>query len=81
MRRLLNMLKKNENAFSLGRLLSIFAFFLWVGVTVFTVALNRYWQGYETLTIASIVFLLVVMCDKLVECKLFSVKNKDGENK
>lgn len=81
MRKLLNMLKKNENAFSLGRLLSIVAFFLWVGVTVFTVALNRYWQGYETLTIASIVFLLVVMCDKLVESKLFSIKNKDGENK
>ena len=74
MRKLLNMLKKDDTAFSMGRLLSVIAFMLWVAVTVFSVALNRYWQGYETLTIASIVFLLVQLCNKAVESKLFSVK-------
>ena len=80
MRKLLNMLKKNDNCISLGRLLAVIAFFLWVGVTVFSVALNRYWQGYETLTIASIVFLLVQLANKTVESKLFSVKSEVKKN-
>lgn len=79
MRKLLNMLKKDETAFSLGRLLAVLAFMLWVGVTVFSVALNRYWQGYETLTIASVTFLLVQLCNKVVESRLFAIKSKDGE--
>lgn len=80
MRKLLNMLKKDDTAFSMGRLLSVIAFMLWVGVTVFSVALNRYWQGYETLTIASIIFLLVQLANKTVESKLFSVKNEVKKN-
>ena len=80
MRKLLNMLKKDDTAFSMGRLLSVIAFMLWVGVTVFSVALNRYWQGYETLTVASIIFLLVQLANKTVESKLFSVKNEVKKN-
>ena len=80
MRKLLNMLKRNDNCISLGRLLAVIAFFLWVGVTVVSVALNRYWQGYETLTIASITFLLVQLGNKVVESRIFSVKNEVKQN-
>lgn len=73
MRRLLNMLKKNDTAYSLGRLLAVIAFFLWFFITVASFTLNRYWQGYETLTIASIAFLLIQLCNKTVESKLLKV--------
>ena len=80
MRKILNMLKKDDTAFSMGRLLSVIAFMLWVAVTVFSVVTNRYWQGYETLTVASIIFLLVQLANKTVESKLFSVKNEVKKN-
>lgn len=74
MRKLLAMLKKDDNAFSLGRLLSLIAFVLWVCVTVFLVAFNRTWGHYDTLTIACLGFLLVQLCNKCVESRLLSVK-------
>lgn len=79
MMRLLNMLKKDATAFSIGRVCSLIAFLLWVGVTVFLVALNRTWNHYDTLTIASIGFLLVQLCNKAVESRLISVKVGDKD--
>lgn len=74
MRAFINMLKKDENAFSIGRVCALIGFFLWVGVTVFLVALGRTWGHYDTLTMGVFSFLLVQLCNKVLESRLFSVK-------
>lgn len=79
MRQFLKIMQNDNLAFSLGRVLSVVAFVVWVGVTLFLVALNRTWAHYDTLTIANIGFLLIVLANKTVESKLFNVKI--GEDK
>ena len=59
MRSLLNMLKKDETAFSIGRVCALLGFLLWMGVTLFLVILNRSWIHYDTLCICSFSFLLI----------------------
>lgn len=81
MKSLINMLKKDETAFSIGRVCSIISFLLWVGVTVFLVALNRSWIHYDTLTIGAFSFLLIQLCNKAIESRLFSVKAGDNNVK
>lgn len=74
MRSLLNMLKKNEYAFSIGRVCALIGFLLWVFVTLWLVLLGKGWIHYDTLCVCSFSFLLIQLCNKALESKLFSVK-------
>lgn len=74
MKSLINMLKKDENAFSIGRVCALIGFVLWVFVTLYLVLFGKGWIHYDSLCICSFSFLLVQLCNKALESKLFSVK-------
>ena len=47
MRKLLNMLKKNDDCISLGRLCALLAFILFVGVSLWLAFKHQTWGYYE----------------------------------
>lgn len=79
MKKLWDILKREDNYLSLGRICAVISFLMWIGVTVYLVVFNKSWMHYDTLTIAAVCNLLVQVANKAVECKLFNVK--DGESK
>lgn len=73
MNKFLNMLKKNETAYSIGKVLAVVSFSVWVVISIVSFILNRHWEGYETFTIATISFTLIQLCNKTFESRLFKV--------
>lgn len=74
MQKLINMLKKNDNAYSIARVLTIWESVLWSIITVFLVLTNREWKHYDTFTCSYIATLMVVLCDKTFQGALFTLK-------
>ena len=78
MKKLWDILKREDDYLSLGRICAVISFLMWMLVTVYLVVFNKSWMHYDTLTIAAVCNLLVQVANKAVECKLFSIKeNKD----
>lgn len=74
MRSLINMLKKDDNAFSMGRVSAIWAVIQWSIVTLYLALLHIEWKHYDTLTYATIGYVVVVLCDKTFQSSAFSVR-------
>lgn len=70
---------KRKDCLSIGRVCALFTWIVWLSITEYLVVMDKIWAHYDTLTIASFVFLLVQVCNKYVDSKLFSVK--EGEQK
>lgn len=73
MRKLLNMLKKDDTAYSIGRVCALVSFILWCGVTVWLAARAQMWSNYETCTIGMVAMLLVQLGNKAIETRMFKV--------
>lgn len=78
MRKLLNMLKKDENAYSMGRVFAVYGFLLWSIVTSFLVIMGREWKHYDTFTMATMSLVVVVLCDKTFQSALFTIRQLKG---
>ena len=76
MRKLLNMLKKDENAYSIGRVCALIAFVLWAGLSLKLALLVETWGNYETLTMGMIALMLVQLGNKAIETKAFKVSSE-----
>ena len=50
MRKLINMLKKNDNAYSVGRICAVIGFIVWVLVTLWLAFFAKTWGNYESCT-------------------------------
>lgn len=73
MRKLLNMLKKDDTAYSIGRVCALVSFILWCGVTVWLAAKVQTWSNYETCTFGMVAMLLVQLGNKAIETRMFKV--------
>ena len=73
MRKLLNMLKKNDTAYSIGRVCALISFVVWCGVTIWLAAKVQTWGNYETCTIGMVAMLLVQLGNKAIETRMFKV--------
>ena len=73
MRKLLNMLKKDDTAYSIGRVCALVAFILWCGATVWLVADAKTWGNYETCTLGMIALMLVQLGNKAIETRAFKI--------
>lgn len=73
MRRLLNMLKKDEAAYSIGRVCALLSFILWCGVTIWLAAKVQTWGNYETCTFGMVAMLLVQLGNKAIETRTFKI--------
>lgn len=73
MKKLLNMLKKDENAYSVGRICAVVGFIVWVLVTLWLAFFARTWGNYESCTLGMIALLLVQLGNKAIETKAFKI--------
>lgn len=80
MRKLLNMLKKDENAYSIGRVCALIAFVLWAGLSLKLALLVETWGNYETLTMGMIALMLVQLGNKAIETRMFRVRSEERNN-
>lgn len=77
MRKLLNMLKKDGNAYSIGRVCALIAFVLWAGLSLKLALLVETWGNYETLTMGMIALMLVQLGNKAIETRAFKISSEE----
>lgn len=77
MRKIINMLKKDENAYSIGRVCALIAFVLWAGLSLKLALLVETWGNYETLTMGMIALMLVQLGNKAIETRAFKVSSEE----
>lgn len=75
MRKLLNMIKKDENAYSVGRVCAIVSFLVWCGVSIWLAAFAKTWGNYESFTLGMVALLLVQLGNKAIETRAFKVNS------
>lgn len=78
MRKLLNMFKRDENAYSVGRIIAVAAFFLFAGISLYLAVLNRTWGGYDTFSLSCVVYMLTQLGNKIVELRGVKIGGKNG---
>lgn len=67
MRKIINMLKKNDNAYSVGRICAVIGFAVWVLVTLWLAFWGRTWGNYESCTLGN----------KAIETRAFKVSSEE----
>lgn len=80
MRKLLNMLKKDDNAYSVGRICAVVGFAVWVLVTLRLAFWARTWGNYESCTLGMVALLLVQLGNKAIETRMFRVRSEERNN-
>ena len=76
MRKLINMLKKNDNAYSVGRICAVVGFVVWVLVTLWLAFFAHTWGNYESCTLGMVALLLVQLGNKDIETRAFKVSSE-----
>lgn len=77
MRKLLNMLKKDDNAYSVGRICAVIGFVVWVLVTLWLALFARTWGNYESCTLGMVALLLVQLGNKAIETRTFKITKEE----
>lgn len=77
MKKLLNMLKKDENAYSIGRVCALVTFVLWTGLSLKLALRVETWGNYETLTMGMIALMLVQLGNKAIETRTFKISKEE----
>lgn len=72
-----NMLKKDEDAFSIGRVCALVAFILWVGLSIRLALRAVTWGNYETLTMGMVALMLVQLGNKAIETRAFKISKDE----
>lgn len=80
LRKLINMLKKNDNAYSVGRICAVIGFAVWVLVTLWLAFWARTWGNYESCTLGMVALLLVQLGNKAIETRMFKVRSEERNN-
>lgn len=75
--KILNMLKKDENAYSVGRVCALIAFLLWAGLSLKLALRVETWGNYETLTVGMIALMLVQLGNKAIETRAFKITKSE----
>ncbi len=75
--KLLNMLKKDENTLSIGRLCAVLAFILFCVISLYLAFFVKTWGNYEAFATACVAFMLAQLGNKYVETKAIKVKNDE----
>lgn len=77
MRKLLNMLKKDENAYSVGRICAVVGFVVWVLLTLWLAFFAKTWSNYESCTLGMVALLLVQLGNKAIETRAFKISSEE----
>lgn len=77
MKKLLNMLKKDENTLSIGRLCAVLAFILFCVISLYLAFFVKTWGNYEAFAMACVSFMFAQLGNKYVETKAMKVKSEE----
>lgn len=77
MRKFLNMIKKDDNAYSMGRVCAVVSFIVWCGISIWLAAFARTWGNYEAFTLGMVALLLVQLGNKAIETRMFKVTKEE----
>ena len=77
MKKLLNMLKKNEETISIGRLCAVLAMALFIVVSLFLALSVKTWENYDTFAWVCLAFVMVQLGNKAIETKAFKIGGKE----
>ncbi len=77
MRKLLNMIKKDENAYSVGRVCAVVSFLVWCSVSIWLAVFAKTWGNYESFTLGMVALLLVQLGNKAIETRAFKITKEE----
>ena len=74
-----DMLNKDDNALSLGRVCALVSFIAFIAVSVFLACEGQHWGNYDTFAWICASLMFVQLGNKAIECGAFKiVVEKDG---
>lgn len=73
MKKLINMLKKDEETISIGRICAVLAMVLFIVVSLFLAFSVKAWGNYDTFAWVCLAFVLVQLGNKAIETRMFKI--------
>lgn len=73
MKKLINMLKKDEETISIGRICAVLAMVLFIVVSLFLAFSVKTWGDYDTFAWVCLAFVLVQLGNKAIETRMFKI--------
>lgn len=77
MKKLINMLKKDEETISIGRLCAVLAMVLFIVVSLYLGFTVETWGNYEAFALTCLSFVVVQLGNKAIDTKLVKIKGDD----
>ena len=77
MTKLLEMLRKQDGRYSIGRVCTVITFCLWIFTWLYTLLLGKTYSHMEIVSIVCEVNFFVVLMSKTVDSRLISVKGDE----
>lgn len=70
---MINMLKKDEETISIGRICAVLAMVLFIVVSLFLAFSVKTWGNYDTFAWVCLAFVLVQLGNKAIETRMFKI--------
>lgn len=77
MKKILNMLKKDEETISIGRVCAVLAIVLFIVVSLFLALSVKTWGNYDTFAWVCLAFVIVQLGNKAIETKAFKIGGRE----
>lgn len=77
MKKLINMLKKDDNTISIGRLCAVLAMLLFIIVSLYLAFAGKVWGNYDTFSWCCLAYVVVQLGNKAIETKAFKIGGGD----
>lgn len=77
MKKFINMLKKDEETISIGRICAVLAMVLFIVVSLFLAFSVKTWGNYDTFAWVCLAFVLVQLGNKAIETRAFKISNDE----
>ena len=78
MRKLLNMLKKDDNTLSIGRLCAVLAFILFSVISLYLALFVKTWGNYEAFSVGCVGYIIAQLGNKYVEMRGVKIGEKEN---
>lgn len=79
MKNIINMMKKDDTALSIGRVCAVCTFLAFVGVSVYLAVVGRTWGNYEAFSIGCVGYMLAQLGNKYVELQGVKIGGKEND--
>lgn len=77
MKKLINMLKKDDNTISIGRLCAVLAMLLFIIISLYLAFAGKVWGNYDTFSWCCLAYVVVQLGNKAIETRAFKIGGGD----